>query len=180
MLKLRAFTATEEAALLERVKQAKTQHSRVYIKVQAIALLHAGKPVKEVAEGLGICENSVRTYLKQFNAQGFAGLAYKWRGGPKIKLAAFDKAYWEDLLSRPPSHFASLKTQAQNWRYPLLQRYLEVEHHLKVAQTTIWLHLRRIKFTSGRAKLSVTSPDPDYQVKRCRIETLEKKTGQGN
>ena len=179
MLKLRAFSAAEEAALPRRVKQAKTQHSRVYIKVQTLALLHAGKRVKEVAEALGICENSVRTYLKQFNAQGIAGLAYRWGGGPKIKLAALEKAYWEDLLSRPPSHFASLETQAQNWSYPLLQRYLELELKLKVAQTTIWLHLRRIKFTSGRAKLSVTSPDPDYQVKRRRIETLEKKTLKG-
>ena len=62
----------------------------------------------------------------------------------------------------------------------MLQRYLEGEHQLKVAQTTIWLHLRRVKFTSGRAKLSVTSPDPDYQVKRQRIETLEKKTLKGS
>ena len=88
MLKLRAFTAAEEEELPKRVKQAKTQHSRVYIKIQTIALLHAGKPVKEVAEVLGICENSVRTYLKQGNAHGGAGVAYKWGGGPKIKLAA--------------------------------------------------------------------------------------------
>ena len=180
MLKLRAFTAAEEEELPKRVKQAKTQHSRVYIKIQTVALLHAGKTVKEVAEVLGICENSVRTYLKQFNAHGVARVAYKWGGGPKIKIAALDKAYWEDLLSRPPSHFASLETQAQNWSYPLLQRYLELELNLKVAQTTSWLHLRRIKFTSGRAKLSVTSPDPDYQVKRRRIETLEKKTWKGS
>ncbi|MBI1877245.1 MAG: hypothetical protein HYR94_03265 [Chloroflexi bacterium] len=41
--------------------------------------------------------------------------------------------------------------------------------------STIWNHLRRVGFTSGRAKLSITSPDPDYQVKRQRLETLKKK-----
>jgi len=175
MLKLREFTETEKAEFPQILKKAKTQKTIVYIRIQAIALLHAGKKPREVAEVLGICENSVRSCLKRFNTQGFAGLAYRWGGGPKIKLGSLDKAFWEDLLSRPPSHFPELETQAQNWTYVLLQRYLQLVHNLKVGQSTIWLHLRRIKFTAGRAKLSVTSPDPEYQVKRQRIETLEKK-----
>ena len=180
MLNLREFTESEEAEFPRIFKKAKTQKAIVYLRIRTIALLHAGKKPREVAEILGICANSVRSYLKRFNTQGFAGLAYRWGGGPKIKLAALDKAFWEDLLSRPPSHFPQLETQAQNWTYPLLQQYLLLMQRVKVAHTTIWFHLRRIKFTAGRAKLSVTSPDPEYQAKRQRIETLEKKPSKGS
>ena len=77
--------------------------------------------------------------------------------------------------SHPPRLFDQLETDVQNWNSPLLQEYIRVYLGIKASIGAIWAHLRRVGFTSGRAKRSLTSPDPDSQVKRKRGEALEKK-----
>jgi hypothetical protein len=48
------------------------------------------------------------------------------------------------------------------------------------AESTVDLALRRAGFRRGRTKLTVTSPDPDYEVKRQRIEALGTALGRGS
>jgi transposase len=124
---------------------------------------------------MGLHANTVRRVIKQFQVDRFAGLNRKPRGQPEQKLKAYDQDYWEDILSQPPSFFEKLATAEQNWTYELIQRYIDHYHQIKVTISTIWNHLRRVGFTSGRAKLSITSPDRDYQVKRQCVEALGKK-----
>jgi hypothetical protein len=47
----------------------------------------------------------VRTIIKKFQANGFKDLQRKPRGKPEEKLKAYGKAYWEDILSQPPTQF---------------------------------------------------------------------------
>jgi transposase len=177
MLFVRSLTPEEEQELSRRIKGA--TRTKIYLRLKTVALSHQGKPVQEIAVLLSRHPNSIRSYLHRFNAGGFPALMPQWGGGASQKLGDLDKAWWEDLLSRPPSHFEQLESKAQRWTYALLQQYLLLYEGRKVHPNTIWLHLRRLKYTSGRAKLSVTSPDPDYQVKRERVETLEKKPSRG-
>lgn len=177
MLFVRALTPEEEQELSRRIKAA--TKAKVYIRLKTVELSHQGKSVQEIAGLLSRHPNSIRTYLHWFNAGGFPAVMPRWGGGASQKLGDLDEAYWEDLLSRPPAHFERLESQAQSWTYVLLQHYLLLYEGRKVHPNTIWLHLRRLKYTSGRAKLSVTSPDPDYQVKRDRVEALEKKPLRG-
>jgi transposase len=79
-----------------------------------------GKSVQEISGLLGRHPNSIRSYIHRFNEGGFGGVMPRWGGGASQKLKALDKAYFEDLLSRPPAHFEQLETQAQNWTYPLI------------------------------------------------------------
>lgn len=166
---------SELPELEARLKQAKSQSALIYMDLKIIEFSHQGKRVSEIGELLGLHSNTVRTILKKFKANGFAGLQRRPRGQPEEKLKAYDKAYWEDILSQPPSSFEQLATPDQNWTYELVQQYLEQYLDIKVTISTIWNHLRKVGFTSGRAKLSITSPDPDYQVKRQRVEELKKK-----
>src|SRR6185503_8218879 len=161
--------------IAERLKRAKSQSTLVYLDLKIIEFSHQGKSVSQISELLGLHPNTVRSLIKKFQAHGFEGLTRKPRGKPEEKLKAYDKAYWEDVLSQPPSSFEPLATPDQNWTYELIQQYIETYLQLKVTISTIWNHLRRVGFTSGRAKLSITSPDPDYQVKRQRVEALKKK-----
>ena len=177
MLFVRALTSQEEGELSRRLKRA--TKTRVYLRLKTVELSHQGKTVQEIATVLGRHPTSLRSYIPRFPEGGFASLMPRWGGGASQKLSDLDKDYFDDLLARPPSHFEKLETPAQNWTYPLLQQYLLEYEHRQVAQTTIWYHLRRCKYTSGRAKLSVTSPDPLYQVKRERVEALEKKASRG-
>jgi len=169
------LTESELQELEERLKQAKSQSALIYMDLKIIEFSHQGKGVSEISELLGLHPHTVRTILKKFKADGFTALQRKPRGQPEEKLKAYDKAYWEDILSQPPCSFEKLATPDQNWTYQLVQHYLEQYLNLKVTISTIWNHLRKVGFTSGRAKLSITSPDPDYQVKRQRVEELEKK-----
>jgi len=177
MLFVRPLTPKEEQELSQRIKAA--TKAKVYIRLKTVELSSQGKAVQEIAGLLSRHPNSIRAYLHRFNEGGFPAVLPRWGGGASQKLGDLDKAYWEDLLSRPPAHFEKLESQAQNWTYALLQQYLLLYEGRKVHPNTIWLHLRRLKYTSGRSKLSVTSPDPDYQVKRERVEALEKKTLRG-
>lgn len=173
MLFVRPLTPQEEKELPQRLKAA--TKTKVYLRLKTVELSAQGKSVQEIGALLGRHPNSIRSYIHRFNAGGFAALMPRWGGGATRKLKDLDKAYWEDLLSRPPSQFEKLQTQARRWTYDLLQQYLWEYEGRKVCPATIWFHLRRVKYTSGRSKLSVTSPDPDYQVKRARVEALEKK-----
>jgi len=177
MLFVRALSSQEEQELSQRLKAA--TKTKVYLRLKTVELSHQGKRVQEIAVLLGRHPNSVRSYIHLFNAGGFTALMPRWGGGASQKLSGLDKDYWEDLLSRPPAHFEKLTSQAHQWTYELIQQYLLLYEGRRVSAGTIWFHLRRVKFTSGRAKLSVTSPDPDYQVKRERIESLEKKRLRG-
>ncbi len=174
MLFVRPLTLEEEQELPQRIKAA--TKTRVYLRLKTVELSAQGKAVREIAGLLSRHPNSIRAYIHRFNQGGFSELMPRWGGGASQKLGAWDKAWWEDLLSRPPSPFEKLGTPSQRWTYALLHEYLLCYEGQKVHPNTIWLHLRRLKYTSGRAKLSVTSPDPDYQVKRDRVEELEKKT----
>ena len=176
MLFVRPLTPGEEQELPQRIKAA--TKTRIYLRLKTVELSAQGKRVQEIAGLLSRHPNSIRFYIHLFNQGGFSELMPRWGGGASQKLGAWDKAWWEDLLARPPSQFEKLGTQSQRWTYALLQEYLLGYQGRKVHPNTLWLHLRRIKFTSGRAKLSVTSRDPDYQVKRDRVEELEKNPSQ--
>jgi transposase len=174
MLKIK-LSEEERETLKLKLQAAKSQKALVYMDLKIIEYSDQGESVPEIGERLSLHPHTVRTVLKKFKAGGWAELQRKPRGKPEEKLKAYDLAYWEDILSQPPSGFEQLATADQNWTYVLIQTYVEKYLGFKVAISTIWSHLRKVGYTSGRAKLSITSPDPDYQVKRQRVEDLEKK-----
>ena len=170
------LTPSKRDELKKKLKAAKRGKALEFLDLKIIDLSDLGKTVNEISELLDLHPNTVRKIITKFNANSFEGLTRKSRGNPLIKLRAYDKDYWEDTLSQPPLLFEKLETNAQNWTYELIQKHIFVNLGIKICIGGIWTHLRRIDYTSGRAKLSITSPDPEYQVKRTRIETLQKKT----
>jgi len=170
-----SLTEKKRQELQKRLKQAKSQQTLIYLDLKIIEYSDQGKNVPQIGKLLGLHPQTVRAIIKKFQANGFQGLQRKPRGKPEEKLKAYDKVYWEDILSQPPSSFEKLDTPDQNWSYELIQSYIGSYLQIKVTISTIWNHLRRVGYTSGRAKLSITSPDPDYQVKRQRVDDLKKK-----
>ena len=170
-----SLTEKKRQELQKRLKQAKSQQTLIYLDLKIIEYSDQGKNVPQIGKLLGLHPQTVRTIIKKFQAKGFKGLQRKPRGKPEEKLKAYGQAYWEDILSQPPSSFEKLDTPDQNWSYELIQNYIANYLRIKVTISTIWNHLRRVGYTSGRAKLSITSPDPDYQIKRQRVDDLKKK-----
>ena len=134
MLRIK-LNESELKELEERLKRAKSQSTLIYLDLKMIEFSDQGKSVSQISELLGLHANTVRSVLKKFQAHGFEGLQRKPRGKPEEKLKAYDKAYWQDILSQPPSSFEKLETPDQNWTYELIHQY--IEQYLQLRQPLI-------------------------------------------
>lgn len=143
-----------------------------YRRLKIIDLSGQGHSVPDLARLFDLNEATIRSYIHRFNCTGMAGLRATYGRGRPPKLA-WTQAEWQDVLAQSPAHLSLLATKAHNWTQALLQRYLEVYHHIEVSQPTIAKSLRRAGIRWRRAKLRVYSPDPLYLVKRQRIVHLQ-------
>jgi transposase len=159
---------------------------RLYTRLKVVQLAGRGYTVQALAEIFDLHEQSVRSYLHAYLDGGVAALPDAPRSGRPAKLpaeyarGAESRAAWQRLLDRRPSTIAELDTPSHVWTLGLLVRYMAVVHEVEVAESTIYATLSRAGFRRGRTKLTVTSPDPDYEVKRRRIEALGKARGRAS
>jgi len=163
----------EERAILE-AEFKHTEDVEWYRRVKIIALSAQGTPVPTLARLFDRCRATVRTYIQRYNATGLAGLRRQSSPGSPVKIP-LTHAEWTELLHRSPCQFEPLQTAARNWTQGLVRQYLRRYHGVAVTQSAISKHLKALGFRWNRGKLTVTSPDPLYTVKRERIEALKKK-----
>jgi hypothetical protein len=90
------------------------------------------------------------------------------------------KDQWREILNQTPNQYEKLGTDSRQWTLELLVRYAKEYLDQEVCFQTISAALRRCKYRTGRSKLRVGSPDPEYQVKRKRVEELESLPPRGN
>jgi transposase len=157
--------------LLEELKQA--SDATWYRRLKIIQRSSQQTPVPELATLFDCCQETVRRYIKRYHAGGLKGLQRQASAGAPAKIP-LTKADWEDLLHQSPSQFARLQTGARNWTQELVVAYLRHYHHVTVTQAAVSVCLKQHKIAWNRGKLKVTSPDPQYTVKRERIDTLKK------
>lgn len=156
----------------------KAKQSKWYRRLKIIDLSTRGYKVSQLAEMFDLSAATIRQYIKRYNSAGLSGLEPSYGTGRKAKLS-WSHGQWTDLLNQAPSQFDKLESGAQNWSQGLLKEYLALYHDLHLSQGTISKALKRVGINWRRAKLTVTSPDPLYTVKRQRLESLKKKALQG-
>ena len=169
---LYANVSAENAEILE-TELTQTKDAKWYRRVKIIQLSSQGKSVPELATLFGPCEDTIREYIKKYNAGGVEGLKAAASDGAPLKIS-LTKAQWEELLRRSPSQFDRLNIAARNWSQDLLMDYVRLYEGVTVTQSTISKALKRLGIRWNRGKLKVTSPDPLYTVKRQRIDDLKK------
>ena len=171
--------STEQQAALEQAIRT-ADKVRVYKRLKVVQLANEGYPIPLLAELFGVCPRSVARYIRAYARAGVAGLEDAPRSGRPRKLPReYDggpdaQAHWRRLLDRRPATIPELQSPSHVWTLGLLARYMRIFYHVDVAEATIYNVLSRAGFRRGRTKLTVTSPDPDYEVKRRRIEALGK------
>ena len=158
--------------LLEELKQA--TDAKWYQRLKIIHLSAQQTPVPAVAKLFERCPETIRRYIKRYNAGGLDGLRRHASDGAPVKIP-LTKAEWEDLLHQSPFQFDRLQTGARNWTQAMVVEYLHLYHHVTVTQGAVSACLKRHKISWNRGALKVTSPDPLYTVKRERIDMLKKK-----
>ena len=176
-------TLTDEQRKAAEAALETTHDVRVYKRLKVVELSSRGYTVRALAALFNVCQQSIRHYLHAYQRGGLEALPDAPRSGRPRKLPReYDgdpeaQAAWKRLLDRRPSTIPELETPSHVWTLGLLARYMQVFHQVEVAESTICNVLTRARFRRGRTKLTVTSPDPEYEVKRQRIEALGKGRG---
>ncbi len=151
-----------------------TKDAQWYRRLKIIQLSSQGEKVPQLARQFDVCQATVRDYIKRYNKGGLDTLKRGNSNGrpPKTQLT---KAEWKELLHQSPYQFQKLNTGARNWTYKMLSEYCHEYLDVQIGQSGIGMLMKRMDIRWNRGKLKVTSPDPQYTVKRERVETLKKK-----
>lgn len=143
-----------------------------YRRLKVIQLSMAGMTVPQLSEQFDVCPLTLRTYIQAYNQGGIEGLRPGKSPGRPPKVGQLSKEDWGEILHQPPNHYQKLDTDSRQWTLGVLVCYAKEYLGQEVCFQTISAALKRCKYRTGRSKLRVGSPDPDYQVKRQRVEEL--------
>jgi transposase len=113
-------------------------------------------------------EETVRRWLKRYQAEGIEGLRDHHRGG---RPAAVTDTYRERLLSAVRRRPRSLDQPYSLWTLQRLADYLAEQTGIRVRYETVRLYLKAAGIVLSRPHHTITSPDPEYTVKNRRSKT---------
>lgn len=153
---------------LSEAKKPKWYQRLLIIKLSATE----GMSVPQLAKMFNLSDDSVRSYIHKYNASGLEALMPKSPPGRRGKITHFSKSDWGRLLEQTPNQYEKLQTDSRQWTLDLMSAYLKAYHEISVSPPAIYFALRRTGYRTGRSKLRVGSPDPEYQAKRQQLTEL--------
>ena len=162
----------EEAriGLMDALKAVKDK--RYYRRLQIIELSAEKYSVQELCDTFKLCEATIRNYIHSYNEGGLDKLAPVKPPGRPPKIGNWTKEQWDEVLAQTPNQYEKLNIKSHQWTLERLQLYLKEYHQIAVSIVSVYNSLRKTGRRTGRSKLRVGSPDPEYRVKRKQIESL--------
>ncbi len=119
----------------------------------------------EIASVVRKDEQTVRRWMKRYLAEGVEGLKDAPRPGAPAKVT---DAYDEKLLSAVRRRPRSLELAYSTWTLQRLADYMAEETGIRVEPETVRLHLAKHEIVLSRPQHKISSPDPEYEVKKRR------------
>jgi transposase len=109
----------------------------------------------------------VRRWLKRYQAEGLAGLTDLPGGGAPAKVTdAYQTLLEQSVRQRP----RSLGQPYSLWTLQRLADYLAAQTGIRVGIETVRLHLKAAGIVMSRPQHKISSPDPEYQLKKRRLK----------
>lgn len=130
--------------------------------------IEKGMVAAEIAGIVRLNEESVRQWLKRYEAEGIEGLSDKPRAGAEPIVTADYQAKLETVVRQRPR---SLEQPFSLWTCQRLADYLAEETGIRISDETVRRYLKRIGIVLSRPQHKVSSPDPEYRVKKRRLKT---------
>lgn len=160
----------EERVAFEQLYR-KTQLPRVRTRAQMILLsAEQGLKAEEIATIVRESAVTVLTWLKRYLAEGMEGLQDAPRAGRSATVTAdFRTLLLESVRRRP----RSLGVAFSMWTLQRLADYLAEKTGIRVSDETIRRELAKEGIVFSRPQHTISSPDPEYQVKKRRLQKLE-------
>ncbi len=129
----------EEVAVVRRLAQSRTDPARMVERARIVWHAHEGQRVPAIARRLGLCEATVRRWLKRFHTHGAAGLPDAGRTGrPPTSTVDEIGAVVAASLSDP----AALGLPFGSWTLDRLTAYLHEEQGILIGRSRIGELLR--------------------------------------
>lgn len=146
----------------------KSKDGRLRQRAQIILLAaEKGLVAHQIAEIVRLSEESVRTWLKRYRVEGIEGLKDNPRPGMEPTVTEEYRTKLVNAVRRRPR---SLGLPFSMWTLQRLADYLTEEAGLRVSDETVRRYLAREGIVMSRPQHKVSSPDPDYEVKKRRLK----------
>lgn len=160
----------EELEALEKLYRT-TKEVRLRTRAQIIVLageqrMSAPAIAKIVREN----DQTVRNWLKRWMAEGLEGLKDRPMPGAPSKIT---KEYEEQLLSAVRRRPRSLGQPYSMWTLQRLSDYMAEQTGIRVSYETVRQALKAGEIVLSRPQHKISSPDPDYLVKKRRLKRQE-------
>ena len=148
-----------------------TRDVRVRTRAQMILLAAEKQMVaSEIASIVRQDEQTVRRWLKRYKAEGINGLLDRPRSGsPKKVTAAYQEQLVETVRQRP----RSLGQPYSMWTLQRLADYMAEQTGIRVSTEAVRLHLGAADIVLSRPQHKISSPDPEYELKKRRLKKPE-------
>jgi transposase len=149
----------------------KTEVPRVRTRAQMV-LLSAEKKLKvdEIADIVRESSVTVLRWLHRYMAEGIQGLMDAPRAGrSSILTDEFRKRLLEVVRRRP----RSLELEFSMWTLQRLADFMAEDTGIRVSTETLRRALAKEDIVFSRPQHTISSPDPEYQVKKRRLKKLE-------
>jgi transposase len=145
-----------------------TKEPRLRTRAQMV-LLSAEQRLKipQVAAIVRESEATVGRWLKRYLAEGLNGLHDAPRPG---RPSPMTEAYRSALLAAVRRRPRSLGLPFSLWTLQRLVDYLAEKTSIRVSDETVRRALKHAGIVLSRPQHTISSPDPDYQVKKRRLK----------
>lgn len=158
--------SAEEMTALERLYRA-TRDARLRTRAQIVLLAGEQRLTAPAIARIGREDDqTVRTWLKRWLAEGIEGLKDRPMPGSSPKTTP---AYKEELLAVVRQRPRSLGQPYSLWTLQRLADYLAERTGIRVSYETVRVALKAGGVVLSRPQHTVSSPDPEYQVKKRRL-----------
>lgn len=160
----------EELAKLEELYQ-KTTTPRYRTRAQMVLLAaEKGMKAEEIAEITRESYLTVLRWLKRYLGEGVEGLKDSARPGRSTTVTEEYRAQLMEVVRRRPR---SLGLEYSMWTLRRLADYMAEETGLSVSHETVRRELAKEDIVFSQPQHTISSPDPQYQVKKRRSKKPE-------
>jgi transposase len=143
-----------------------TRDARLRTRAQMVLLAAERRmTAAEIAKIVRGSEETVRRWLKRYLAEGVEGLRDVPRPGAPSKVTT---DYKERLLHAVRCRPRSLGQPFSLWTLRRLADYMAQRTGIRVEYETVRLHLKAQGIVLSRPQHTITSPDPQYALKKRR------------
>jgi transposase len=147
-----------------------TKAPRLRTRAQMVLLsAEQGLKVPQIAVIVRESEATVLRWLKRYRAEGLEGLQDAPRPGRPAEVTV---VYRTELLAAVRRRPRGLGLPFSLWTLQRLVDYLAEQTGIRVSDETVRRTLKQAGIVLSRPQHKISSPDPEYQVKKRRLKIL--------